>query len=127
MWCRSAKASASRSFDEALGDVRGREGMTLSPLSLDGSRDGLVESYAFRLYFEAAMLVDVSKSSIKADKHITTATGLITSAIKSPAILNFQEVLQLSIVQQLKAKSVKVFNLLQLYVSGEIANFKKKE
>jgi len=37
----SVLSSASRSFDEALGDVRGREGMKLSPWSLDGSRDGL--------------------------------------------------------------------------------------
>lgn len=69
-------------------------------------------TYAFRLYFEAAELVDVAKTNIKADKHITTATGLITSAVKSPAILNFQEVCKLTIVQQLKAKAAAVFNLL---------------
>ena len=43
------------------------------------------------------MLVDVAKTGIK--NFEPTATGLIVSAIKSPAILNFQEVLQLSIVQ----------------------------
>ena len=67
------------------------------------------------------MLVDVAKTGIK--NFDSTATGLIVSAIKSPAILNFQEVLQLSIVQQLKAKAIK--SMLQLYVSGDIANFKQ--
>ena len=82
-------------------------------------------TFAFRLYFEAAMLVDVVKGTAKSDKHVTTATGLITSAIKSPAIMNFQEVLQLTIVQELKTKSVAMFNLLQLYTQGEMSSFKK--
>lgn len=56
-------------------------------------------THSFMLYFEAARLVDVGKHNIKADAHVPTATGLITSAIKSPAVLNFQEVLQLTIVQ----------------------------
>ena len=39
--------------------------------------------------------------------------------------MNFQEVLQLTIVQELKTKSVAMFNLLQLYTQGEMSSFKK--
>ena len=53
---------------------------------------------AFKLYFEASILFDGVKGGMKPEIHAKTAQALIISAIKSPSILNFEEILALSVV-----------------------------
>jgi hypothetical protein len=55
-------------------------------------------THAFRLYFEAAKIVDTKALNIKPEVHLDTATHAVINAIKSSSILNFEEIAALKIV-----------------------------
>lgn len=70
---------------------------------------------AFRLLNEAARLVDVKAGGISADDNTKTASALVVSAIKSPMVLNFDEIMALTIVQELKSKAKEIYALIELF------------
>ena len=82
-------------------------------------------TYAFKLFYEAARLVDNKTGSITAAQNADTAKDMIVSAIKSPEILNFEEIIALTIVQDLKKQATKIYALLDLFAEKDMASFKK--
>lgn len=79
---------------------------------LKGEND---DDSAFRLFNEAARLVDVKAGGVTADENIKTASDLVVSAIRSPMVLNFDEIMALSIVKELKNKAKEIYALIELF------------
>ena len=48
------------------------------------------------------------------------------TALKSPEVINIEEIMLLDAVQELKSSSKDVFNLVDLVVSADMAKFKKE-
>ena len=85
-------------------------------LDLDGDSQG-----AFKIYFEC--LSDVNAKN--ASKYQTEATALLVNAVKGPQVINFEEVMVLDVVQDLKNSAKALFEFIDLFTKADVATFKK--
>jgi hypothetical protein len=76
---------------------------------------------AFNLYFTSLSLVDAKNAS----KYQKEAEKLIANAVKGPEVINFEEVLMIEAVQDLKKSSKELFEFVDLFLKDEVASFKK--
>jgi hypothetical protein len=76
---------------------------------------------AFNLYFHSLSLVDAKNAS----KYQKEAEKLIANAVKGPEVINFEEVLMIESVQDLKKSSKELFEFVDLFLKDEVAAFKK--
>jgi translation initiation factor 3 subunit M len=76
---------------------------------------------AFNLYFHSLKLID-SKSSSKYQKD---AEKLIANAIKGPQVIQFEEIMLIEAVQDLKKSSKELFEFVDLFLKADVAAFKK--
>ena len=82
-------------------------------------------THAFRLYYEAAKIVDTKQATIKPEIQQQTAQSAVFNAIKSQNILNFEEIAALKIVKELEQKAKDVYKVLQMFQSSDVASFQK--
>jgi len=54
------------------------------------------------------------------------AENLILTALKSPQVINLEEIMLLDAVKELKESSKELFNLVDIVVSSDMTNFKKE-
>ena len=73
---------------------------------------------AFKVYYEAFSLLETQK--IDSNKYKTQCEKLMISAIKSPSVINFEEIMLLSVVQDLKKTLAGVIDLVQLFIQKDM-------
>jgi len=89
------------------------------------------DSGAFMVYYEALRLFDEDQQlrsqfkKSKMDYYQSEAEKLVINAIKSPEIVNFEEVIALEAIQDLKKTSKKIFDFVDLFLQNDTAQFKK--
>lgn len=76
---------------------------------------------AFNLYFHSLSLVDAKNAS----KYQKEAEKLIVNAVKGPQVINFEEILLIEAVQDLKKSSKELFEFVDLFLKDDVATFKK--
>ena len=89
------------------------------------------DSGAFQNYYLALRLFDEDqnfRNNYKKNRmanYQSEAEKLVFNAIKSPEIVNFEEVIALEAIQDLKKTSKQIFDFVDLFLKKEIAQFKK--
>ena len=76
---------------------------------------------AFNLYFHSLSLVDAKNAS----NYKKEAEKLIANAVKGPEVINFEEVMMVASVQDLKKSSKELFEFVDLFLKNDVAAFKK--
>lgn len=88
------------------------------------------DSGAFPLYYHALKLFDEDQNlrsqykKNKMESYQSEAEKLVINAIKSPEIVNFEEVIALEAIQDLKKTSKLIFDFVDLFLLKEMAQFK---
>ena len=85
-------------------------------LDQDGDAQG-----AFNLYFHSLSLIDAKNAS----KYQKEAEKLIVNAVKGPQVINFEEIMMVDAVQDLKKTSKELFEFVDLFLKADVAAFKK--
>jgi len=67
---------------------------------------------AFNLYYQALKIIDSEQSKTLKKDIQKKIEALVANAIKSPAVVNFEEILNLDTVKDAKKKQVVLFTLL---------------
>ena len=80
---------------------------------------------AFKVYFQAFKLINTLHAK-EAKKMTTQAEQFVIAALKSPEVINFEEIMLLNAVKELKQSSQKIFNLVNAVTSAEIKAFTKE-
>jgi len=80
---------------------------------------------SFKVYFQAFKLIN-TLSAKEAKQQKSSAENFVLCALKSPGVINLEEILLLDAVQDLKESSKEIFNLVDLVVSSDMAKFKKE-
>lgn len=89
------------------------------------------DSGAFSVYYQAIKLFDEDQNlrdqymKNKKSSYQSEAEKLVINAIKSPEIVNFEEVIALEAIQDLKKTSKEIFDFVDLFTKKEIDVFKK--
>ena len=78
---------------------------------------------AFKVYYEAFTLLETQKVDSK--KYKNHCENLIISAIKSPSVINFEEIMLLSVVQDLKKTLKGIIDLVELFIAKDMKQFSK--
>ena len=76
---------------------------------------------AFNLYFYCLSLVDAKNAS----KYQKDSEKLIINAIKGPKVINFEEIMLVDAVKDLKKTSKELFEFIDLFLKADVASFKK--
>lgn len=81
---------------------------------------------AFKVYFQAFKLINsLSAKEQKEKTRKSEAESLIISALKSPEVINLEEIMLLEAIQELKNSSKEIFGLATTILTSEMKAFSK--
>lgn len=81
---------------------------------------------AFKVYFQAFKLINsLSAKEQKEKTRKSEAESLIISALKSPEVINLEEIMLLDAIQELKNSSKEIFGLATTILTSEMKAFSK--
>jgi hypothetical protein len=92
--------------------------------ALDSQNDS---NGAFDLYFEAFRLVQaVDQKKFDKSKYSSQGEKLLVNAIKSPKVINFQQITSMEIIKLLQSSSQDLNTLITLFMQKDVKTFKKE-